>query len=152
MSPFTFSSLVLYLSNLTLDFCYHPEFCKEPLFQLLQKNFQQETNPYNVQNFLLMFYNILNNCEFRECISKSYAIMDKVFKIVNSYELKHPEIQHFALLILSNSSPSLNELRITNKKNLLVNFVSLIGQTDSDFLNIVIDLFWFVLLKVIFSL
>ena len=137
MTNFTFSCLVLYLSNLTLDFRYHPEFCKEPIFQLLQKVFQKETDPFNVRNFILLFYNILNNVEFRDCISNSYIIMDKIFKIVNSYELEHPEIQHYALLILSNSSPFLNRLRITNKPNLLINFISLLNQTKNDFLNIV---------------
>ena len=99
--------------------------------------FDQETDSFNLRYLLVLLHSILNNPHFRECISKSPMIMNKIFKIVNSYEVKFPEIQHYALLILSNSSPLLSGLRISNRENLLSNFVSLLNETKGDLLTIV---------------
>lgn len=137
MSGYTFQCLVLYLSNLTLDFSYHAEFCKDPLFQLLQKIFQQATDPFNVRNFLLLFYNLLNNPRHRGQVARSHAVMDRVLRIVNSYEHRFPQIKDFAILILSNLSRHLQELRVPDKRAFLQSLLAMVGRSASDFRNIV---------------
>ena len=134
MTKFTYSCLILYLANLSLDSKYHSEFFRDPLFNILQKTFAREGDSFNTRNYLLLFNNLINNPKFELRLIRAKTLMEKVMKIINSFEFCFGDIRKYALLFFSKLAKFLVKFKVSDPRMLLQNFLKMVFQDESSFL------------------